>query len=129
MSEILKGKEKTNGLIDYELFKFVFETLLDIHDEIFELSKGFPAEKLVLKKQLRSYSKLACTELADAWKFREDKNEFVKKLSDAAHAASKAQICLEYACKYNIIAPAIFRRLDSKYEDMFEQLCLGIKED
>ncbi len=129
MREILKGKEKTKGIIDYELFKFVFETLLDIHDEIFELSKGFPAEKLVLMKQLRNYSKLACTELADAWKFRNDKDEFVKKLSDAAHAASKVQICLEYACKYNIIDPAIFRRLDSKYEDMFEQLCLGIKED
>lgn len=129
MRDIMERKEKVKDIIDYELFKFVFETLVEIHDEIFEISRGFPADKLVLVKQLRNYSKLVCTEIAEAWKWRTDKSEFIKKLSDSAHAASKTQICLEYASKYNIIDATVFKRLDSKYEDMFELLCLGIKED
>lgn len=129
MKNILEKKEKVKDIIDYELFKFVFETLVEIHDEIFEISRGFPADKLVLVKQLRNYSKLVCTEIAEAWKCRTNKSEFIKKLSDSAHAASRTQICLEYASKYNIIDVTVFKRLDSKYEDMFELLCLGIKED
>ncbi len=129
MKDILERKEKVKDIIDYELFKFVFETLVEIHDEIFEISRGFPADKLVLVKQLHNYSKLVCTEIAEAWKRRKNKDEFIKKLSDSAHAASKTQICLEYASKYNILDATVFKRLDSKYEDMFELLCLGIKED
>jgi len=46
----------------------------------------------------------------------------ISKLSDAAEAASKAQNYLEFATKYNYIEKDVFTRIDSRYEEIFEDI-------
>jgi four helix bundle protein len=119
---------KTNGDLDFEVYHFVFETAIEIFEEIFEASKSFPREKYFLTDQVRKHSKLVCTNLAEAWRMKENPSVFINKLSDAAQAASKTQTCLELASKYNYIGMEIFKKIDSKYEDIFELLCNGTKK-
>ncbi len=120
-------KKKINGELDFEVYHFVFETAIEIFEEIFETSKSFPVEKSFLTVQVRKHAKLVCTNLAEAWRMKENRPVFINKLSEAAQAASKAQTCLEIASKYNYMGHEIFKKLDSKYEDIFDLLCNGTK--
>lgn len=120
-------KKETKGGLDYEVYHFVFETAVEIFEEVFEVSKRFPRDKNHLIDQVRSHSRLVCTNLAEAWRVKEEDSIFVNKLSDAAQAASKTQTCLELASKHNFIGREIFQKIDSKYEDIFELLCDGTK--
>ncbi|MFZ5906326.1 MAG: four helix bundle protein [Nitrospirota bacterium] len=116
--------EKTTRKVkDFELYRFVFETAIEIFEEIFETSRGFPKEKKFLTEQMRKHARSVCTNLAEAWHMKKQKSSFIIKLSDAAQAASKTQRFLEYASKYNYIEPGVFRKLDAKYEDIFDLLC------
>lgn len=118
-------KKRVNGELDFEVYHFVFETAIEIFEEIFEASKNFPKEKFYLTDQVRKNSRMVCTSLADAWRMKENRAIFISKLSDAAQAASKTQTCLELASKYNFIGRETFHKIDSKYEDIFELLCDG----
>ena len=119
--------QKENEGMDFEVYRFVFETSVEIFEEIFETSKRFPEEKLFLTDQVRKDSKLVCIYLAQAWRMKQQKNIFLDKLSDAAQAASRAQTCLKFALKCRFIGNDIYRKLDSKYEDIFEMLCDGTR--
>jgi four helix bundle protein len=129
MRDALERTEKTSNIIDYEIYRFVFETAIEIYDEILENSKSFPEDKVFIIEQIQNYSKLVCVNLAEAWHGKKNKSSFIKKLSDAAQAASKTQIWLEYASKYNFLDPKIFKKIDSKYEDIFEMVCHGMKDN
>ena len=124
---MLQTVKKQNEEMDFEVYKFVFETSIEIFEEIFETSKRFPKEKLFLTDQVRRHSKLVCINLAEAWRMKQQKNVFLDKLSDAAQAASKTQTCLKFAMKNKFIGNQTYRKLDSKYEDIFEMLCDGIR--
>ncbi|MDQ7787879.1 MAG: four helix bundle protein [Thermodesulfovibrionales bacterium] len=115
-------KSMRNGK-DFEVYRFVFETAIEIFEEIFETSRSFPKEKTFLTEQIRKHARLVCTNLAEAWHMKKQKACFINKLSDAAQAASKTQLFLEYSSKYNYIDHGVFRKLDSKYEDIFDILC------
>jgi four helix bundle protein len=122
------ARKRKNGRIDFEVYHFVYETAIEIFKEVFEASKGFPGKKMYLAAQMRKHSKQVCINLAEAWHLQKHNNPvFLTKLSDAAHAASKTQSCLELASRYNFIDKLCFRRLDTKYEDIFELLCDGKK--
>ncbi|MEW6569892.1 MAG: four helix bundle protein [Nitrospirota bacterium] len=121
-------KEKTGEIIDIDVYRFVFETAIEIFDEIFEVSKDFPEEKVFLTEQLRKHAKQVCENLAEAWHVKNDKSALICRLSDAAQAASKAQTWLEYASKCQFLDQRTFQRLDTKYEDIFEVLCQGMKD-
>jgi four helix bundle protein len=108
---------------EFEVYRFVFETAIEIFEEIFETSKSFPKEKKFLTDQVRRYSRSVCTNLAEAWHMKKNKSSFINKLSDAAQAASRTQLFLEYASKCKYIDSRVFRKLDSKYEDIFDILC------
>ena len=120
-------KKRVNGELDFEVYHFVFETAMELFEEVYEVSKNFPGEKIYLTDQLRRHSKLVCTDLAEAWHLKENRSIFLNKLSDAAQAASKTQTCLEFASKYNYVNNHILRKIDAKYEDIFELLCNGTK--
>jgi len=117
--------KKENERIDFEVYRFVFETSIEIFEEIVETSQRFPKEKLFLTYQVRRHSKLVCINLEEAWRVKQQKNIFLDKLSDAAQAASMAQTCLKFAMKCKFIGSDTYRKLDSKYEDIFEMLCDG----
>jgi four helix bundle protein len=114
--------KRVNGELDYEVYHFVFHTAIEIFEEIFEASKRFPKDKFYLTDQVRRHSKSVCVNLAEAWRRQEQGAALVSKLSDAAEAASRAQNCLEFATKYNYIDKEVFARIDSRYEEIFEDI-------
>lgn len=119
---VYAGKNMRN-VKEFEVYRFVFETAIEIFEEIFETSKNFPKEKKFLTDQVRRYSRSVCTNLAEAWHMKKNRSTFINKLSDAAQAASRTQLFLEYASKYKYIDSRVFTKLDSKYEDIFDMLC------
>lgn len=121
-------KKRTNGeVIDFEIYRFVFETAIEICEEVFETSKYLPKEKDFLTEQIRRYSRMVCINLAEAWNAKKNKDFFINKLSDAAQAAARTQNYLGYAFKNNYIDKNVFQKIDTKYEDIFELLCQGMK--
>jgi four helix bundle protein len=125
--EMKHDRKRGNGELDFEVYHFIFETSIEIFEEVFEVSKHIPREKFYLTDLARRHSKQVCTNLAEAWRLKENKPVFLSKLSDAAQAASKTQTCLELASKHNFINRDIFRRIDSKYEDIFDLICASTK--
>jgi len=122
-------EKRVNGKLDYEIYYFAFETAIEIFEEIFEASKHFPKNKFYLTDQVRKHSKSVCVNLAEAWRMQGQTSALIGKLSDAAEAASKAQNCLAFAIKYNYIEKDVFKKIDSRYEEIFEDifamLCKG----
>jgi four helix bundle protein len=121
--EAMYTEKSMRNVKDFEVYRFVFETAIEIFEEIFETSRKFPQEKKFLTEQIRKHARSVCTDLAEAWHMKKQKASFINKLSDAAQAASKTQRFLEYASKCKYIDPGVFRKLDSKYEDIFDILC------
>jgi four helix bundle protein len=121
--------KRVDGELDYEIYHFVFETAIELFEEIFEASNRFPKNKFYLTDQVRRHSKAVCVKLAEAWRMQEQKSALVSKLSEAAESASRAQNCLELATKYDYIDKEVFKTIDSRYEaifeDIFAMLCNG----
>ena len=113
---------RVSGGLDYEVYHFVFETSIEIFEEVFEVSKRFPKEKFYLTDQLRRHARAVCTYLAEAWRMQGQRSILVGKLSDAAEAASKAQNCLGLAAKYNYVGEDVFKKIDTRYEEIFEDV-------
>ncbi len=62
----------------------VYQKAYALAMEIFEVSKGFPAEeKYSLIDQIRRSSRSVCTNLREAWAKRRYEAHFVSKLTDA----------------------------------------------
>jgi four helix bundle protein len=114
--------KRVNGELDFEIYQFALETAIKIFEEIFEASKRFPKNKFYLTDQVRRHSKLVCVKLAEAWRIQEQTSALIGKLSDAAEAASKAQNCLACATKYNYIEKDVFKKIDFRYEKIFEDI-------
>ena len=132
MSHQKKRNGNVNGngkRLDSEAYNFIFETATEISEEVTEASKSFPREKLSLANQVCRHSMLVCINLEEAWRMKEHKTLFLGKLSEAAQAASKTQDCLEFASKYNYIGREIFKKIDAKYEDIFEDIFIMLCGD
>ena len=123
VGKTMYAEKSVRTVKDFEIYRFVFETAVEIFEEIFETSRSFPKEKNFLTEQLRKHARSVCTNLAEAWHLKKQKASFINKLSDAAQAASKTQLFLEYSSKCKYIDHRVFRKLDSKYEDIFDILC------
>ena len=124
-------KRRSNGELDFEIYHFVFETVSEMSREIAEAARKFPKEKLYLTDLACIHSSLVCVNLEEAWSLKEQGFSFLDKLSDAAQAASRTQDVLKLALKNNYIDRDVFRKIDSQYdkifEDMFTMLCNGKK--
>jgi four helix bundle protein len=118
-------KYRTNGEGYDSVYSFIFQMASEISEEVSEISKNFPKEKIYLADIVRRQSELVCINLKEAWRMKEHKTVFLDKLSDAAQAASKTQNGLEFASRYNYIDKNIFKKLDAQYEEIFEMLCDG----
>ena len=91
--------------------------------EIFNISKGFPAEeKFSLTDQIRRSSRSVCSNLAEGWRKRKYKAVFINKLSDCMQEAAETQTWLEFALSCHYIDNALFKRLDDSYEHVFAML-------
>jgi four helix bundle protein len=81
----------------------VFQSAMAACMDIFQSTKGFPAEeRYSLVDQMRRSSRSVCANLAEAWRPRRYQAAFVAKLCDAESEASETQVWLEIAhqCGY-----------------------------
>ena len=101
----------------------VYKKAFGVAMEIFNISKGFPAEeKYSLTDQIRSSSRSVCSNLAEAWRKRRYQAVFINKLSDSSQEAAETQTWLEFALACHYIEESIFQDLDQKYEHIFAML-------
>ena len=91
--------------------------------EIFDLTKGFPAEeRYSLVDQIRRSSRSVCSNLAEAWRKRKYLAVFKHKVTDAMQEASETQCWLEFSYSCSYIDNTTFVKLDSEYEKILMML-------
>lgn len=81
----------------------VYQLAFQLQQEIFEISKSFPAEeRYSLTDQMRRSSRSIGSNIAEAWQKRRYQDHFVSKLSDADGEQAETQHWLQTAmvCRY-----------------------------
>ena len=81
----------------------VYQLAFQVQQEIFEISKSFPAEeRYSLIDQIRRSSRSIGANIAEAWQKRRYQAHFVSKLSDADGEQAETQHWLQTAivCRY-----------------------------
>lgn len=98
---------------DLEVWKGAFELGMDL----FEISKGFPAEeRYSLTDQLRRSSRSVAANLAEAWRKRRYRAAFIAKLSDVETEAAETQVWIEFAMSCGYIDQKAGARLNDRYD-------------
>ncbi|MBP7050844.1 MAG: four helix bundle protein [Phycisphaerae bacterium] len=112
---------------DLEVYKRAF----DVAMEVFELTKGFPAEeRFSMVDQKRRASRSVCTNIAEGWRKRRYAAVFRNKMTDAMQEASETQCWLEFARACRYISDDVFCRLDTEYEGIITMLnAMEMKSD
>jgi four helix bundle protein len=104
---------------DLEVYRLSFELAM----EIFDISKGFPAdEKYSLTGQIRRSSRSVSANIAEAFRKRRYPKSFILKLSDSETEAAETQVWLEFAfsCKY--ISPELYKNLYLRYDQLMGKI-------
>lgn len=72
--------------------------------EIFEITKGFPAEeKYALTDQIRRSSRSVCANMAEGYRRRKYANHYISKLTDSDAENSETLVWLDFALACNYI--------------------------
>jgi four helix bundle protein len=101
----------------------VYEEAMAAAMEIFELTKGFPAEeRFSLTDQIRRASRSVCTNIGEAWRKRRYPAHFASKLSDAESEAEETRVWLEFATRCGYLGKAEATDLDGRYDKILAQL-------
>ena len=82
---------------------WVYQTAFEAAQEIFGLTKAWPAEeRYALTDQIRRSSRSVCANIAEAWRKRRYPRHFISKMSDADAEAAETQCWLDFAhaCDY-----------------------------
>jgi NAD+ synthase (glutamine-hydrolysing) len=96
---------------DLEVYRHAFKAAM----EIFEITKGFPAEeRFSMVDQVRRASRSVCANIAEGWRKRRYVSVFRNKMTDAMEEASETQCWLEFASACGYISSEVFRRLDAE---------------
>jgi four helix bundle protein len=106
-----------------EVYQLTFEAAM----QLFDLSKGFPAEeRYSLTDQMRRSSRSVCANLAEAWRKRRYEGAFLLKLSDSEAEAAETQTWLEFAVKCNYLDADTGRELCRTYDHILGKLVIMI---
>lgn len=101
----------------------VYRLAMEAAVEIFDMTKGFPAEeRYSLTDQVRRSSRSVCANIAEAWRKRRYLAAFVAKLSDAEAEAAETQVWLEIAVRCGYIDSASSAALEQEYERILGKL-------
>lgn len=96
--------------------------------EIFELSKGFPAEeRYSLTDQIRRSSRSVCSNQAEAWRKRRYEASFIAKLHDAEAEAAETQTWLDFAEACNYLDSSRWEHLRLTYAHIIGKLITMIR--
>lgn len=101
----------------------VYRRAFDAAMEIFQITKGFPAEeRYSLVDQIRRCSRSVCSNLAEGWRKRRYPPMFKNKVTDSMMEASETQCWLEFALACGYIDQEVFERLDDENEQIIAML-------
>ena len=101
----------------------VWQKAMDLAMEVFEQTKGFPAEeRYALTDQIRRSSRSVVSNTAEAWRKRRYPAAFVSKINDAEGEAAETQTHLEIARRCRYVEDSFAQRLDSEYEEVLSML-------
>ena len=107
----------------------VYQNAMEAAMEIFELTKGFPAEeKYSMVDQIRRCSRSVCANLSEAWRKRRYRAAFISKLSDSETEAGEVQVWLEFALRCKYIDETVDKKLDAAYDQIIGQIVRMIDE-
>ena len=107
----------------------VYQNAMEAAMQIFETTKGFPAEeRYSMTDQMRRSSRSVCANLAEAWRKRRYQNAFVAKLNDAESEACETQVWLEFAQRCHYLDEQTSQQLDGAYDQVIGQLVRMIQE-
>lgn len=101
----------------------VYQLAMEVQQEVFELTKGFPKEEAYsLKDQIRRSSPSVGANLAEAWQKRRYPAHFVSKLTDADAEQTETQHWLDtsLACQY--VTGEKHQKLLGKYQRIGKML-------
>jgi len=104
---------------DLDVYKLAFGSAM----EIFELSKSFPQdERYSLTDQVRISSRSVCANIAEAFRARRYKNNFVSKLSISECEGGETQAWLDFAFSCGYINKETHNQLFDKYDHIVAML-------
>jgi four helix bundle protein len=97
----IRNREATrlNSAKDLDVYKMSYKLAM----QLFEISKGFPAEeKFALTSQIRRSSRSVCLNLREAWAKRRYEAHFISKLTDCDGENSETDSSIDFArdCGY-----------------------------
>ena len=117
--------DKINSYTDLRVFQNAMEASM----KIFQLTKSFPSEeKHSMTGQMRGATRSVCSHLAEAWRKRRDKADFIAKLNDSESKACETQVWIEFARKCKYLDDDVCDDLDSAYDLILGQLFKMINE-
>jgi four helix bundle protein len=101
----------------------VYQLAMNAAVQIFDLTKGFPAEeRYALTDQVRRSSRSVCANIAEAWRKRRYPHAFVSKLNDAEGEAAETEVWLELAVRFGYLPQAQSAELEQHYEHILGKL-------
>ena len=110
---------------ELKIYQLAFETATRIH----EITKSFPSEdEYSLTNQIRRSSYSVCTHIAEAWRRRQDSNNFVSELTDSDSEVIASTVWLEFALHFKYITPELHKELAHRYDHICHQLTLMISD-
>ena len=111
--------DKIKSHKDLKVYQLAYEAALEIH----EFTKSFPSdERYSLTNQIRRSSRSVCSNLAEAWRKRRYKKNFISKLSDSEAEASETQVWLDMSESFKYIDARTHNDLYDKYEHIIAML-------
>ena len=111
--------DKIKSHKDLKVYQLAYQAALEIH----EITKNFPSEeKYSLTDQIRRSSRSVCSNLAEAWRKRRYKKNFISKLSDCEAEAGETQVWLDMSESFKYIDIKTHNDLYDKYEHIIAML-------
>ncbi|SRR6266487_3171408 len=97
----------------------VYQKAYALAMEVFEASKGFPAEgKYSLIDQMRRSSRSVCTNIREPWTKRRYEAHFVSKLTDADGENSETETWVDFACDCEYLSKCDHAMLTEKCREV-----------
>ncbi|MFZ4547475.1 MAG: four helix bundle protein [Bacteroidales bacterium] len=111
--------DKLKSHKDLRVYQLAYKIAIEIH----EITKSFPSEeKYSLTDQIRRSSRSICANLAEAWRKRRYKKNFILKLSDSEAEAGETQVWLDMAESFKYIDKETHKYLYDSYEHIIAML-------
>lgn len=112
-------KEQYRGYRDLKVFQASYQLAIEIH----EISKTFPnEERYALIDQIRRSSRSVPTNIAEAWKKRRYRKDFISKVIDCAGEAGETEVWLDFAKDLGYLEVNLYKNFVGRYDEVSRML-------